>query len=92
MQPLLATFASHWEPLVWFVLGIVVALGLVALLHPRRLTTLALGENGWVETSRGSSGLSTPFSGSFVALALSRLFGAAVLAAVAAVAYYVAQR
>lgn len=92
MQPLIAAFESHWEPLVWFALGIVVALGLVALLHPRRLTTLALGENGWVESPRGGSDVQPPLSSSFIALALSRLFGAAVLAAVAAVAYYVAQR
>ncbi len=92
MQPFFATFDSHWEPLVWFALGILGALGLVALLHPRRLTTLALRENGWVESPPGSSGIDVPLSSSFVALAISRLFGAAVLVAVAAIAYYVAQR
>jgi hypothetical protein len=92
MQLLIATFDSHWEPLVWFALGMLVALGLVALLHPRRLTTLALRENGWVESPPGGSGIDIPLSSSFVALAISRLFGVGVLAAVASVAYYVAQR
>jgi hypothetical protein len=92
MPLLFAAFASHWEPLVWFALGIVGAIGLVALLHPRRVTTMALGENGWVESPRGASGVGTPASSSFVALAISRLFGAVVLAVVVAAAYYLAQR
>lgn len=91
MYLLIVAFASHWEPLVWFALGIVGAIGLVALLHPRRLTTIALGENGWVESPRGGTGVGTPLSSSFVALAISRLFGAIVLAIVAAAAYYIAR-
>ena len=37
MQPLLAAFNSHWEPLFWFALGVCGAVGIVAVLHPRRI-------------------------------------------------------
>ena len=64
----------------------------VALLHPRRLTTIALGENGWVESPRGATGVGTPLSSSFVALAISRLFGVILLGIVATAAYYIARQ
>jgi len=46
MQLLAAAFNSHWEPLVWFGLGVLGAVGLVALLHPRRVAMLTLRETG----------------------------------------------
>ena len=92
MQPHFAAFNSHWEPLVWFALGILGAVGVVAVLHPRRVTALAMREHGWVESAKGSGGIDEAASSRLVALSLCRLFGVAVLAAVAASAYFLAQR
>jgi hypothetical protein len=92
MQPLLASFNSHWEPLVWFALGVLGAIGFVAVLHPRRVTALVMREHRWVESTRGATGIEAPASSRFAALVLGRLFGLAVLAAVGAIAYFLAQR
>ncbi len=92
MQPLLAAFNSHWEPLFWFALGVCGAVGIVAVLHPRRIAALAMREHQWVETAKSGAGIEQSASSGAYALPLCRLFGLAVLAAVAAVAYFLGQR
>ncbi len=91
MQSLLAAFNSHWEPLVWFVLGMFAAVGLVAVLHPRRFTTIVLREAGWVESS-GASASDEPASSSFYVQTACRVFGIALLGGIVAVAYLLGQR
>ena len=92
MQPLLIAFDSHWEPLVWFALGMLGAVGLVAVLDPRRIATVALGEQHSVETVKGAASIEGPAGNRFAALAVCRLVGVAVLASVAGLAYLLAQR
>jgi hypothetical protein len=92
MQLLAAAFNSHWEPLVWFGLGVLGAVGLVALLHPRRATMLTMRDPGWVESDEVGPGTNEPASGSFLSQTVSRVFGVTLLGAVVAIAYFVAQR
>ena len=91
MQPLLAAFISPWEPLVWFGLGVCGAVGIMAVLHPRRFITIALREPGWVESAGSSSG-NEPASSSFYVLTACRLFGILLLGGIVTAAYLLGQR
>jgi hypothetical protein len=92
MSLLLAAFDPRWEPLVWFALGLLGAIGILGVLHPRRVAALALREDGWIESSKSGTAASQAAGGSFSPLALLRLLGLGVLAAVVAIAYFLAQR
>jgi hypothetical protein len=91
MTSLLGVFDARFEPLVWFALGLLGAIGVVAVLQPRRVIALAMREHGWVESAGDASGGRQPSGRSSHVLTLGRLFGVAVLAAVVAIAYFVAQ-
>jgi hypothetical protein len=92
MQFLLAAFDSRWEPIVWFTLGVLGAVGVLAVLNPRRIAALAMRGESLAETARANSGASQPADGGFYTLALCRAFGVALLAGVVAIAWFVAQR
>jgi hypothetical protein len=91
MEMLLAAFDSRWEPVVWFALGVLGAVGVLAVLNPRRIAALATRGEGWVEPARTASGGPQPDSGNFYTLTLCRVFGIALLGGVVAIAWLVAQ-
>ncbi|MGD9722445.1 MAG: hypothetical protein AB7O59_13150 [Pirellulales bacterium] len=91
MSLLLAEFESSWEPLVWFALGILGSLGIVAVLDPRRIASFALGDYETLPSGKAGPGAEVRAAGSFVILALCRLFGLAVLAIMVALAYWLAK-
>jgi hypothetical protein len=91
MQMLLAAFDSRWEPVVWFGLGVLGAVGFLAVLDPRRIAALATRGEGWVESAPSAGGAGQSAGGGFLALALCRVCGVAVLAGVAVIAWLFAR-
>ncbi len=91
MELLAAEFDARWEPLVGFALGVCGAVGVLAMLDPRRILALAFGEHGEVDLGRSATGIQRSAAAGFYALALCRACGLALLGGVVALAWYLGQ-
>jgi len=73
---------------VWFALGVVAFFGLLAMVSPRHFASLAGGGSKWIDTSRYLEALDRRIDIDALVIRLSRLFGLAVLASAAVLAYF----
>ncbi len=75
---------AHASAIVmWSLLALSGAAGVIALLSPRRFSVFARGGNHWLDTSRALAKLDAPIDIDSRVLPYSRVLGALVLAAVA---------
>ena len=86
MQTVTLVAQINWAPLVWVALGMVAALGLVALLSPSRFAVIATRGNQWIDSGKYLEVLDRKVDVDRLVLPFSRWLGAAVLAAVALLA------
>ena len=90
MQPLVAAGAP-WGPFAWIFLGLIGALGLLAVLSPRRFAAVANRGGLWVDTNKLLEHLDRRIDIDTYVLPFSRWLGVAVLASVAVIGYRIAQ-
>lgn len=74
-------------PLVWAVLGILAAIGLLAVVSPRRFQTVCRGSDRWVDTDALLEPLNRRIDLDQHVMPFSRLLGVSVLMAVGVLAY-----
>jgi hypothetical protein len=91
MQLLFAE-AIHWQPVAWVVLGIAGALGLLAVVSPRRFSSVAVRSGQWVDSNKVLSTLDKRVDIDAYVLPFSRALGVAILAAVALAGWVISQR
>ncbi len=91
MQALLIAVITPGEAFVWIVLGFFGALGLLALVSPRRFSSVATRGGQWVDTNKVLEQLDKWVDIDAYVLPFSRLLGVAVLAAVALIAYLIVE-
>jgi len=89
MQILLANFGIPSESLTWFLLGVIGAVGILAMLSPKRFSMLASRGGQWVDSSKLLAQLDKRVDIDAYVLPYSRLLGVAVLAATALIGYLV---
>ncbi len=82
LQLLLATNLSL-QPWLWMGIGVLAALGLLALVSPHRFSVLATRGGHWVDTDRFFAALDKRIDVDQYVLPFSRILGGAVLAAAA---------
>ena len=81
----------NWTPAVWAGLGIIGALGLLALFAPQRFAALTQHSSQWVDTEKILSSLDKKVDVDQYVLPHSRILGGLVLAGVATLAYLFVQ-
>ena len=86
MQTVTLVAQINWAPLVWATLGIIAALGLLALVSPTRFAAVATRGNQWVDSAKYLEVLDRKVDVDQLVLPFSRWLGAAVLASVALLA------
>ncbi len=91
MSTLLAALPAEFLPAFWVFLGFVGAVGLLALISPSAFATLAVRGGRWVDTSKVIAKLDKRIELDERVLPYSRFLGAAVLVAVAVLAYMFAR-
>ena len=89
MQLFFAAVEPNWDSLLWVILGIVGAVGLLAILSPRRFSALATRGGQWVDTNKVLAQLDRRIDIDAYVLPFSRVLGVAVLAAVVLVGYLI---
>jgi hypothetical protein len=89
MEPLLTVFEDPEIrlPVVWFLVAVLAATGLSALLSPHILASMTNRRGSHFDTSRLAASSRTPVALHPRALVHTRLFGVAILAAVAVLLY-----
>lgn len=75
------------EWVVWPVLAVVLTLGLIAIVSPRRFASVSRGGGRWIDTSRLVEQMDRRIDLDHLAIRHSRLFGLAIVTAVAVLAY-----
>jgi hypothetical protein len=91
MHSLLIAAAPSWDAFAWFALGIVGAVGLLAILSPRRFSALATRGGQWVDSNKILAQLDKRVDIDAYVLPFSRVLGLAVLVAVALIAFLIAR-
>jgi hypothetical protein len=76
-----------WAPAFWALMGIFAAAGLLAMVAPKRFAALTQRSSQWVDTEKILTALDRKIDVDQYVLPHSRLFGAFVLAGVAALAF-----
>jgi hypothetical protein len=89
MQLFFAAVEVNWDSLLWVILGIVGAVGLLAILSPRRFSALATRSGQWVDTNKVLAQLDKRVDIDAYVLPFSRVLGVAVLAAVVLFGYLI---
>lgn len=86
---MVATFLARISlvPVVWTLLGIFAAIGLLAVVSPGRFSTLTQHSSTWIDTNKLLSKLDTRVDIDKYVLPFSRALGVGVLLAVAIIAY-----
>ena len=84
---LFAVNQANWAPLVWSTLGVIGALGLLAVLSPTRFSALSNRGSQWVDTSKVLTALDKRIDVDQLVLPYSRILGAAVLMSVAVIGF-----
>jgi hypothetical protein len=82
INALLAVALPQWQPMVWIGLGILAAVGLLAIISPSRFTALASRSGQWVDTEKYLRVLDKRIDVDQYVLPYSRWLGVAVLLAV----------
>jgi hypothetical protein len=82
-----AVWQGALTPILWSIVVIAGALGLVALVSPRWFAAIARAGNHWVDTSKWLAKFDTRVDVDSRLLPYSRHLGAAVIASVAALAF-----
>lgn len=77
----------NWGPVVWALLGIFAAAGLLALIAPRRFAALTQSSNQWVDTNKILATFDKRFDIDKFILPHARFLGFVVLLGVATLAY-----
>ncbi|MBI3836784.1 MAG: hypothetical protein HY288_02470 [Planctomycetia bacterium] len=91
MQLFFATVAVNRDSFAWFALGIVGAVGLLALLSPRRFSSLATRGGQWVDSNKVLTQFDKRVDIDAYVMPFSRSLGVAVLAAVVLVGYMISR-
>ena len=84
---LLASLSTTYDPIIWTLLAISGAVGLLALLSPRLFSKLAAVGNYWVDTSNVLAKLDRRIEVDSRVLPYSRWLGVAVVLSVALLAF-----
>ena len=86
MQTVTLIAQVNWAPVVWVALGMIAALGLIAIVSPSRFAAIATRGNQWVDSGKYLEVLDRKVDVDQLVLPFSRWLGVAVLASVALLA------
>lgn len=86
MQTVTLIAQVNWAPVVWVALGMIAALGLIAIVSPSRFAAIATRGNHWVDSGKYLEVLDRKVDVDQLVLPFSRWLGVAVLASVALLA------
>jgi len=76
-------------PIIWFLLGLAGAVGLIALVSPRWFALLSARSNRWIDTAKAVAWLDKRIEVDAHLAPYTRVLGGAALLSVAVLAYFV---